>query len=29
MDQSTARLMNELYVNIKMDREERSDIEHI
>lgn len=28
-DEDTARLMNELFVNIKVDREERPDIDHI
>src|SRR6202043_1100996 len=28
-DDATARLMNELFVNIKVDREERPDIDHI
>ncbi|GIW44186.1 MAG: thioredoxin domain-containing protein [Candidatus Binatia bacterium] len=28
-DQETARLMNELFVNIKVDREERPDVDHI
>ena len=28
-DEATARVMNELFVNIKVDREERPDIDHI
>src|SRR5215468_4207834 len=28
-DEDTARLMNELFVNIKVDREERPDVDHI
>ena len=28
-DESTARMMNELFVNIKIDREERPDLDHI